>query len=70
MRDIETKQGGPLEKTWWSERTPLEKVGAVALGAVGVVVVGVILFPHAAAATAGGAMTAGGALLLKKGFGR
>ncbi|MCM2335054.1 MAG: hypothetical protein NDI82_14060, partial [Anaeromyxobacteraceae bacterium] len=62
MRDIETRQpGGQLERGWWQERTPLEKVGAVALGVVGAVVVGAILFPHAAAATAGGAMTAGGA---------
>lgn len=70
MRDLERKQPGQLEKTWWSERSPLEKVGTVALGVVGVTVAGIVLFPHVAAAATGGALTATGAFLLKKGFGK
>ena len=72
MRDIQRNQPGQLAtaSTWWSERTPLEKVGVVALGVVGGAIAGALLFPHAAAATVGGALTAGGGLLLKKGFGR
>lgn len=72
MRDIQKDQLGQLStsSSWWTERTPLEKVGVVALGVVGGAVIGAILFPHAAAATVGGALTAGGGLLLKKGFGK
>ncbi len=57
-------------RSWWTQRTPLEKVGVVALGIAGGAVAAVLLFPHAAAATAGGALAGAGGLLLKKGFGK
>jgi hypothetical protein len=69
MRDSIGKPQGPLDNTnWWKARTPLEKVGTVALGLAGGLVVAALLFPSVAAATAGGALTAAGGLLLKKGF--
>jgi hypothetical protein len=71
MRDINGRpQGQVVAKNWWEERTPLEKVGTVALGLAGGLVVAAVLFPSAAAATTGGALTAAGGLLLKKGFGQ
>lgn len=35
MRDIETMRATRMTKSWWSERTPLEKVGVVALSIPG-----------------------------------
>jgi hypothetical protein len=71
MRDIERRPTTSLaNQTWWKQRTPLEKIGAVALAVAGGAVVAVILFPHVAAAAAGGALTATGGLLLKKAFGK
>jgi hypothetical protein len=73
MREIEPLQRRETSittKTWWSERSPLEKVGISALAIAGGVVAGVLLFPHVAAAATGGALTATGGYLLKKGFGR
>jgi hypothetical protein len=68
--DLEIRSRTDSPKGWWRRRTPLEKVGVTALAVLGVVVVGVAVFPQAAAAAAGGALTATGAVLLKKGFGR
>lgn len=70
MRHIGPRNGGELQRRWWTDRTPLEKVGVVALGVAAGAVAAVLLFPHAAAAAGGGALTATGALLLKKGFGK
>lgn len=70
MLEIGTRASGHIERDWWEERTHLEKTGAAVLGAVRFVVLSAIPFPHAAAATAGGALTAGGGVLLKKAFGR
>lgn len=71
MRDIEQSSVSRLAgRSWWGERTPLEKVGVVALGVVGGALAAVIVFPHAAAAATGGALTATGGLLLKKAFGK
>ena len=55
---------------WWRERSPLEKIGAVAVAGTVALVAAVVLFPHAAAAVGGGALASGGAFLLKKGFGK
>jgi hypothetical protein len=68
MNDIEEKRNDQLTGSWWSERSSLEKVGVVALGVVGGAVVAAIAFPSAASAAVGGALTATGALLLKRGF--
>lgn len=73
VRDIERKSTGTVEiveRGWWQQRTPLEKVGVVALGIAGGAVAVVILFPSAAAAAGGGALTATGGWLLKKAFGK
>ena len=54
--------------TWWEKRTAPEKVGVAAISA-GILVVGAVaLAPEMAAAAAGGALTATGAWLLRKGF--
>ncbi len=54
---------------WWSERSPLEKIGAASLGALVAVGASLMVAPHWAAAVGGGALASGGAYLLKKGFG-
>jgi hypothetical protein len=70
MQDLETRSCTDNHNGWWQQRTALEKVGATAVAVLGVVVVGVFLFPQIAAAAAGGALTATGAALLKDGFAR
>jgi hypothetical protein len=70
MLDIETARATQMTKTWWSERTPFEKVGVVALSVAAGAVTAAIVFPHAAAAAGGGALTATGGLLLKKALGK
>lgn len=55
-------------KDRWARMTPLEKVGAAALGAAAVAGIVVASAPGFTAATAGGALATGGAYLLRKGF--
>lgn len=73
MREIENNDRRTVEivgRGWWEQRTPLEKVGVVALGIAGGVVTAAVVFPHAAAAAGGGALTATGGWLLKRAFGK
>lgn len=73
VRDVEKKNPGTteiVERGWWGERTPLEKVGVVALGIAAGAVAAALVFPHTAAAAGGGALTATGGWLLKKAFGK
>lgn len=59
MREIQKREPETLT-LWWAERSPLEKIGAVAVTGIVVVAAAVVVFPHAAAAVAGGALTSGG----------
>ncbi|HZZ83739.1 MAG TPA: hypothetical protein VFE30_04325 [Anaeromyxobacteraceae bacterium] len=65
--DIETRSQG--DKTWWEQQNRIEKIGFIALGVAVAAGVGAFVFPHLAAASAGGALTGAGAFLLRKGFG-
>jgi hypothetical protein len=66
----QTSSVAPVEPTFWDSLTPLEKVGTVAVGVVGTAALVVFLAPGLASAATGGALTAGGAWFLKKGFGK
>ncbi len=67
MSDLDRRQTEGLQG-WWSRSSPIEKIGAVALGvAVGAGVIAFVV-PEFTAAAAGGALTGAGAFLLKKGF--
>ena len=54
--------------SWWSRRTPLEKVGVVALTVVSATAVAALAVPGLASAAIGGALTAAGAKFLGRGF--
>jgi hypothetical protein len=59
MRDIERTQcTGLAQKSWWNERTPLEKIGLAAIGIAGGAIAAAVVFPHAVAAAGDGAFTA------------